>query len=79
MYNLDQRNFDLLANQIYTKIEIVPTISMDYLGRQYDVVVQPARRRQNQLLYCEDVSFSYFFSANCKGLACPIDKVMQNN
>lgn len=42
IYNLSQSDFNLLADYIYIKIIIVRIINMNFLGRQYDAVIQPA-------------------------------------
>lgn len=40
MRNSSQGNYDLLADQTYVKIVIIPAMDTDYLKREYDAVVQ---------------------------------------
>lgn len=46
---------------------------------QYDVFVQPAGNSLKQLLCYKDVSFDHSLLANCEGLSCLINEVVQSN
>lgn len=79
MRNLGQSDSNLLANHIYTKMVIVSAINIDLFRRQYDVVVQLARRSPEQLSYYKDVSFGHLPLLNCENFACLSDKLVQSN
>lgn len=44
MYNSSQSDSNLFADHIYTKIVIVHAMCTDFFRRQYNAVMQPARR-----------------------------------
>ena len=74
--NSSKSNSDLFAYHTHAEIVIVPAMGTDLFGRQYDAVVQPARRSPEQPPCCEDVSFGYPPPPNCEGLARPINEVV---
>lgn len=79
MRNSNQSHSDLLANYTNAKIVIKPPISKDFLGRQCGADVQPAVHSPEQAFYCKNINFSHFSLPYCKGLTCPINKVVQSN
>lgn len=70
MRNSSQSESDLLPNHTYAEIVIILVIEIDVLGRQYHMVIQPARQSLKQPLCGRDVSFCHLLLLNYKGLAC---------
>lgn len=66
--NSDQSDFDLFANHAYIKIVIILAIDINFLGHQYDVVVQMAGHSLEQLFCYGDISFGHVLSPNCETL-----------
>lgn len=66
MRNSSQGNFDLLADYIYVKIVIILIIDMDFLGRQYDIVVQSTGCSQSSAFIREISALVIIFYQNMK-------------
>lgn len=59
MYNSDQSDCNLLANDTQAEIVIELIIDLDLVDRQSDTVMQPAKQSLKQPSYYADVSFGY--------------------
>lgn len=78
-YNSVQSDFDLLIDHKYAKIIIIAAIDTDLLGPQYDKLLYNHQNAAQGAPLCGNFNFNHFFLLNYKGLACLINKFVQNN